>query len=44
MSRLTNELQSSRESEDYIELDLKKWIDQLSTIRQNLEHLVNAYL
>jgi len=44
MGRLTNELQSSRESEDYTELDLKKWIDQLNELRQDLEQSVNTYL
>jgi hypothetical protein len=44
VGRLTNELQSSRESEDYTELDLKKWIDQLNELRQDLKQSINAYL
>jgi BMFP domain-containing protein YqiC len=44
VGRLINELQSSRESEDYTELDLKKWIDQLNELRQDLEQSINAYL
>jgi hypothetical protein len=37
LNQLTNELQSSRDSEDYTELDLKRWIDQLNVLRQELE-------
>jgi hypothetical protein len=44
MTKLTNELQSSRESEDYTELDLKKWIDQLNDFRQDLAQSINTYL
>lgn len=44
MGKLTNELQSSRESEDYTELDLKKWINQLNELRQELEQSTNTYL
>jgi hypothetical protein len=44
MIRLTNELQSSRESEDYTELDLKKWIDQLNGLRQDLEQSIDTHL
>ncbi len=44
MGELTNELQSSRESEDYTELDLKKWLDQLNAFRRDLEQSINTYL
>jgi hypothetical protein len=30
MNQLTSELQTSRDSEDYTELDFKRWIDQLN--------------
>jgi hypothetical protein len=43
MNILTNELQSSRESEDYTELDLKRWINQLNELRQDLEQSMNMY-
>ena len=44
MTRLTHNLQSSRESEDYTEIDLKKWIDQLNELRQDLEQSMNMYV
>jgi hypothetical protein len=44
MGELTNELQSSRESEDYTELDLKKWLEQLNAFRRDLEQSINTYL
>jgi hypothetical protein len=44
MNRLTNELQTSRQSEDYTEMDLKKWINQLNELRQELEQSINTYL
>jgi hypothetical protein len=37
MTQITHELQSSRESEDYTELDLNGWIDQLKKFRSELE-------
>ena len=37
MNLLTNELQLSRDSDDYTELDLKKWMDQLIQLRTELE-------
>ncbi|CAM4806764.1 unnamed protein product [Rotaria magnacalcarata] len=42
-NRLKSELQTSREAEDYTELDLKKWIDQLTQVRLDLEKSMNAY-
>lgn len=44
MSQLTNELQSSRQSEDYTEIDLKKWTNQLNKLRQDLEQSMNEAL
>ncbi len=38
MNQLTNELQSSRDSEDYTELDLKRWVDRLKELRNELEN------
>ncbi|CAF3320039.1 unnamed protein product [Rotaria socialis] len=43
MDRLKSELQMSREAEDYTELDLKKWIDQLTQIRLDLEKSMSLY-
>jgi hypothetical protein len=43
MAGLANELQTSRESEDYTELDLKRWINQLNELRQDLEQSMNMY-
>jgi hypothetical protein len=44
MNKLTNELQTSRQSEDYTEMDLKKWINQLNELRQELEQSINTCL
>jgi hypothetical protein len=44
VGRLTNEIQFSRESEDYTELDLKNWINQLNELREDLEQSMNTYL
>jgi hypothetical protein len=44
MNRLTDELQSSRESEDYTELDLNRWTNQLNELRQNLEKSMTTNL
>jgi len=38
MNQLTNELQSSRDSKDYTELDLKRWVDRLKELRNELEN------
>jgi hypothetical protein len=37
MKQLTNELQSSRDSEDYTEHDLKRWLHRLKELRNELE-------
>ena len=39
MNKLTNELQTSRQSEDYTELELTEWSDRLTQLRRNLEQL-----
>ena len=44
MDQLSKEIQSNRESEDYTEDDLTKWIDQLDKYRQDLSRLGDAYL
>lgn len=44
MNKLTNELQASSESEDYTEIDLKKWNNQLNELREELEQSINTYL
>jgi len=37
VNRITDELQSCRESDDYTEIDINKWIQQLQAIRKMLE-------
>jgi hypothetical protein len=37
VSKMTEELQSSRESDDYTELNIKKWTDQLQGFRKMLD-------
>jgi gas vesicle protein len=37
VSKMTEELQSSRESDDYTELDIKKWTNQLQGFRKMLD-------
>jgi hypothetical protein len=37
VTKMTEELQSSRESDDYTELDIKKWINQLQELRKMLD-------
>jgi hypothetical protein len=37
MNQLTDELQSSRDSEDYTEIDLKRWLNRLKELRNELE-------
>jgi hypothetical protein len=36
LSQVANELKSSPESEDYIEIDLKRWMDRLGSLKQRL--------
>ncbi len=38
VSKMTEELQSSRESDDYTELDIKKWTNQLQELRDMLDN------
>jgi hypothetical protein len=38
MSKLSNELRSNRESDDYTEDDLNRWINQLKEVRRDLEN------
>jgi hypothetical protein len=37
MSKLSNELHSNRESDDYTEDDLNRWVNQLKELREELE-------
>jgi hypothetical protein len=37
MARITDELQACRESDDYTEIDIKKWLEQLQEVRKMLE-------
>jgi hypothetical protein len=37
VTKMTEELQSSRESDDFTEVDIKKWINQLQEIRKMLD-------
>ena len=37
VTKMTEELQSSRESDDYTEVDIKKWTNQLQELRKMLE-------
>jgi hypothetical protein len=41
VSKMTGELQSSRDSDDYTELDIKKWTDQLQKLRAMLDSPTN---
>ncbi len=38
LSQVTNNLQSSRQEDDYTETELKKWIQQLKELRTMLEN------
>jgi DNA anti-recombination protein RmuC len=38
LSQVTNELKLSRTSEDYTEIELKLWMDQLESLKQQLEN------
>jgi uncharacterized UBP type Zn finger protein len=37
LDQLTKDFQSSRETDDYTEIELKKWIEQLEELRRQLE-------
>lgn len=41
MSKVTEELQTSRELDDYTELDIKKWTEQLQEFRMALDQPIN---
>ena len=41
VSKMTTELQSHRESDDYTEIDIKRWIDQLQAFRSALDAPIN---
>ena len=44
LDRLTDELKASLQSDDYIETDLKKWLEQLKEIRKMLENPSNIQI
>lgn len=37
VTKITNELQSCRESDDYTEIDIEKWTNELKTLRKRLD-------
>ena len=41
LNEITTELRSSRENEDYTEIELQRWVNQLKELRQQLFQLIN---